>query len=548
MFALRALRRRANSAKIITTGSLYVSSSTISTDVIVVGAGHNGLIAATLMAQQCLRVDVLEEKPIVGGACKTERCFPKAPGLGQSTGAYLLGVMPPELIQMLDLNHLKLRRRDPHYFLPTTDGRYILFDSNEEATKQQFFKFFSKQDWEAHCALQNELAALRDDIAPSWLAPPLTVEATAEKFVRSELQQIYISLCRGSVRQYLDRFCFKSDLLKAMYATTDGFSGLSAGWDTPGGGHNFLVHNMCRLKDSDGTWMIVEGGMGQVTQRLSTAATKAGVKIITDCPVEKIEVDSGGAAVVGVVAYGELRRAKAVIVNADPYQLQRLIGEKALPNEINDSLDAMKRPGMTMKVNLALKALPKYACLSSDKGQHRTTTHLLPDEDNVIAATERAFQDALAGKLPDFPTIEVYTQTAVDRTLQDTEHRHSAALFVQWVPNQPSGSSWEAEKDSYVAHLLSIWERFAPGVSKLVDDMFPLAPPDIENHFGITRGHIHHIDNTYACTDRFPHVVPGIEGLYSCSAGTHPAGSVVGAAGYNAAMAVKKDFVVGSAI
>ena len=545
MFALRALRRGANSAKIITTGSLYVSLRTISTDVIVVGAGHNGLIAATLMAKQGLNVDVLEEKSMVGGACKTEHCFPKAPGLGQSTGAYLLGVMPPELIKMLDLNHLRLRRRDPHYFLPTTDGRYILFGSNEEATKQQFLKFFSKQDWEAHCELQNELAALRDDIAPSWLAPPLTVEATAAKFVRQELQQIYISLCRGSVRQYLDRFCFKSDLLKAMYATTDGFSGLSAGWDTPGGGHNFLVHNMCRLKDSNGTWMIVEGGMGQVTQCLSTAAKNAGVNIFTDCHVEKIEVDSNGASVVGVITNGELRRAKAVVVNADPYRLQHLVGAELLSHEINDSLKAMKRPGMTMKVNLALKALPEYQCLPQDKGQHSTTTHLLPDENNVIEATERAFQDALAGKLPDFPTIEVYTQTTVDPTLQDNEQRHSAALFVQWVPNQPAGSTWEAEKDSYVEHLLSIWERFAPGVSKLVDDVFPLAPPDIESHFGITWGHIHHIDNTFACTDRFPHVVPGIEGLYSCSAGTHPAGSVVGAAGYNAAMAVKKDLVVG---
>jgi phytoene dehydrogenase-like protein len=542
MLALRALRRRASAAKINTFGSQHASHSTSSTDVIVVGAGHNGLIAATLMAQQGLKVDILEEKSQVGGACKTEHPFLKAPGLAQSTGAYLLGVMPPELIKLLDLR-LALRRRDPHYFLPTTDSRYILFGSDEEATKQQFLKFFSEQDWEAHCELQNELTGIRDDIAPSWLAPPLTVEATALKFVRPELQEIYISLCRGSVRQYLDRFNFKSDLLKAMYATTDGFSGLTAGWDTPGGGFNFLVHNMCRLPGSNGTWMIVEGGMGQVTQGLATAATEAGVKLLTDCPVEKIEVDNASGAVVGVVAKGELRRAKAVVVNADPYRLQQLVGADSLPNEVNSSLKAMKRPGMTMKVNLALKALPQYSCLPEDHGQHRTTTHLLPDEHNVIEATERAFQDALSGKLPDFPTIEVYTQTAVDHKLQDSQHRHSAALFVQWVPNQPRGSTWEAEKDAYVAHLLSIWERFAPGISKLVDDVFPLAPPDIERHFGITGGHIHHIDNTYACADRFPHVVPGIEGLYSCSAGTHPAGSVIGAAGYNAAMAVKKDLL-----
>jgi phytoene dehydrogenase-like protein len=497
-----------------------------------------------MIAKQGLKVDLLEEKTFLGGACKTEHPFQRAKGLGQSTGAYLLGVMPPELIKMLGLkSKLKLMRRDPHYFLPTTDGRYILFGSDKVETKKQFLKFFSQQDWDAHCDLQNELAALRDDIAPSWMEPPLTVEATAEKYVRPELQNNYISLVRGSVRQYLDRFDFKSDLLKAMYATTDGFSGLTAGWDTPGGGHNFLVHNMCRLPDSDGTWMIVEGGMGQVTQRLASAATEAGVKILTDCPVEKIEVDNNTKAVVGVVANGKLRRAKAVVVYADPYRLQQLVGAESLPNELNDSLKALHRPGMTMKVNLALKSLPQYTCLPEDHGQFRTTTHLLPDEENVIEATERAFQDALAGKLPEFPTIEVYTQTAVDSSLQDSEHRHSAALFVQWVPNQIVGSTWEDEKEFYVSHLLSIWERFAPGVSKLVDDTFPLAPPDIESHFGITGGHIHHIDNCFAVSDRFPHVVPGISGLYSCSAGTHPAGSVVGAAGYNAAMAVKKDLI-----
>ena len=98
-------------------------------DVLVLGAGHNGLFASTLLARAGLAVTVLEERPVVGGACVTEYPFKSAPKLGCSTGAYLLGLMPPELLQKLNLD-LPLIRRDPHYFLPTTGERYLLFGTN----------------------------------------------------------------------------------------------------------------------------------------------------------------------------------------------------------------------------------------------------------------------------------------------------------------------------------------------------------------------------------------------------------------------------------
>src|SRR5205823_349721 len=167
----------------------YKGAMRAQADVIVVGAGHNGLVAALMLARRGLDVLVLEEKDVVGGAARTERPFARVPGLGTSTGAYLLGLMPPELLRTLGI----------------------------------------------------------------------------------ALRQIFVDLCRKPVGQYLDRFGFRSDLLKAMYAVTDGFSGLSGDWDTPGTGMNFLVHNMCRLPGSDGTWMIVRGGMGTVTQTLAGA-------------------------------------------------------------------------------------------------------------------------------------------------------------------------------------------------------------------------------------------------------------------------------------
>jgi phytoene dehydrogenase-like protein len=509
------------------------------TNVVVVGAGHNGLVTATLLARAGLAVRVYEEKDTVGGACKTERPFARAPGLATSTGAYLLGVMPPELLAVLGVD-LPLVRRDPHYFLPTTGSRYLLFGSDRAETRRQFLDFFSERDWRANEALQDEIAKLREDAAPSWMREPLSIEETAERYVRVELRQVFVDLCRKPVSHYLARFDFRSDLLRAMYATTDGFSGLTGGWDTPGTGMNFLVHNMCRLPGSGGTFMVVRGGMGTVTERLADAARKAGAVIETGRRVERILVD-GGAARGVLLAGGEEVRAEVVVCNADPFRMQELVGRAALPAEYSARIDGYRRDGTTMKVNLALKGLPEFACLKEDKGQYGPTIHLLPDEGDVIATLRQGFADAQAGRLPEFPTIEWYIHTTVDPSLRDSEGRHNSALFVEWVPYAlAGGKTWDDVESAYVSHLLSICDRFAPGTSDLVADVFTLTPPKIERHFGITRGHIHHVDNSFGFADRLPYATP-IAGLYSSSAGTHPAGSVIGCAGHNAAMRVLAD-------
>src|SRR6266536_3341429 len=164
---------------------------------VVIGAGHNGLVAAVMLAQRGLRVRVLEDQPVIGGAVRTERPFAKAPGLATSTGAYLLGLMPPEIMQATGVK-IPTLRRDPHYFLPTTDGRYLLFGSDREAMERQFIDFFSVEDWRANEAMQAELAQLRDDVAPTWLEEPLSIEATAERYVRAPLRQVFVELCRKS--------------------------------------------------------------------------------------------------------------------------------------------------------------------------------------------------------------------------------------------------------------------------------------------------------------------------------------------------------------
>src|SRR5712692_2756825 len=164
-------------------------------DVLILGAGHNGLVASILLAREGLAVTVLEERPIVGGACVTEYPFKSAPKLGCSTGAYLLGLMPPELIEKLNLD-LPLIRRDPHYFLPTTSERYLLFGSDAAELRRQFIDFFSESDWLANQAMNAELGQIRDDLAPAWLMPPLTLDETAERFIRKPLPNVSESLSR----------------------------------------------------------------------------------------------------------------------------------------------------------------------------------------------------------------------------------------------------------------------------------------------------------------------------------------------------------------
>lgn len=507
-------------------------------DAIVVGAGHNGLVAATLLARAGLSVCVVERADVVGGAVRTEYPFAKAPQMGHSTGAYLLGLMPPEIMDKMGVQ-IPTIRRDPHYFLPTTDSRYLLFGSDQEQMRRQFVEFFSEQDFLAYTAISEEMAAIRDDIAPTWLEAPLSIEATAERYVRPHLQEAFIKLCRGSIGDYMDRFEFKNSLIPAMYAVTDAFSGSSGGWDTPGTGMNFLVHNMCRLGGSDGTWMVVKGGMGTVSRLFAEAAQAAGAQIRLGAPVAQIEREGNRATGV-TLADGTHLAADLIVSNADPYRTRDMVGREALPEAFNTKLDSLMRDGTTLKINLCLRDLPTFKCLPERKGQHHGTMHLLPQVDDVVASVKTAHAQAMAGELADFPTIEWYIQTPVDPSLTDEHGHQSSALFVQWAPYELKQGTWEERSEGYARHLLSICDEFAPGTSDLVEDMSVLSPKSVESHFGITRGHIHHIDNIFGFDDRVPYALP-LEGLYSCSAGTHPAGSVIGAAGHNAAMQVLKD-------
>jgi len=288
----------------------------------------------------------------------------------------------------------------------------------------------------------------------------------------------------------------------------------------------------------------VKGGMGTVTKILAEASIKAGSRIDTGRTVMSLIIGNNKEIKGAIFKDGSRVNAKVVLVNADPFRMRDMIGHHNLPEQYNKKLDNYLRDGTTLKVNLCLKKLPTFKCLPQNVGQFGTTTHILPQGDNIIDVLRKAYSDAKAGKLPEFPGIEMYIHSTIDPSIRDPEGHHNAALFVQWVPYELKGSTWEKEEKRYVDHLLSIMDKFAPGFSSLVQETFTLTPQKIEKHFGVTRGHIHHIDNSFGFADRLPYSTP-IKGLYSCSAGCHPAGSVIGCSGHNSAMRILKDLKEG---
>lgn len=497
-------------------------------DVVIIGTGHNGLVSGIMLARAGLRVTMLEAAGEIGGATRTERPFPKVPGLRHSTGSYLLGLMPPELMRTLEVD-IPVVRRDPHYFLPTPGSSYLQCGSTRVDNG-----IYSDADRAADAAMRAELAQLREDLAPAWLKSPGSVEETAQRFVRPALRQTFVDLVRGSVLDYLKKFDFESELLISMYAVTDGLSGLNAGPDDSGTGHNFLVHNMCRLPGADGTWMIARGGMGTVSRTLADKFRSHGGQIVTSARVARLET-SGGSVDGVVLADGRVIGASVVLGACDPYELMRIAGDD-FPAGLRSRMLANQRTGTTLKVNLALSGLPRFSCLPAGApSPFGSTIHLLPgsDGDQPLARLRRMWAQVQAGQLPDEPTIEWYVHTTVDPSLQDDAGHHSSALFVQSVP-------YAVPLGSYVDRLLEICDSYAPGTSSLVADVFPLTPQGIESHFGITGGHIHHVDNTISFDARMPYFT-GLAGLYAGSAGCHPAGSVIGAAGHNAANQILSD-------
>jgi phytoene dehydrogenase-like protein len=516
-------------------------------DAIVVGAGHNGLVTAALLARAGLRTLVLERRERVGGACVTEELWP---GYRVSRAAYVAGLLRPALLDELDLagHGLRLLRRDPSSFTPLPDGRGLLLGSDPALCRREIARF-SERDAAAWPRYEAFLDRAARAFEPLLDAPPpdparlraadlplLLRLARGALGLRRDAAQV-LRLLLAPARATLSAW-FESEPLRATLAT-DALIGAWAAPSTPGTGYVLFHHVMGETGGARGVWAYVQGGMGTLAEAIAGAARAAGAEIRTDAPVASIDVHGGRARGV-TLADGRALEAPLVVSNADPARtLLGLVGAHALPDGVAAELATLDFRSPVVKINLALERLPHFHGRAGDGAgpEHAGTIHLGA---NDLDALERSYAEAAAGRLPERPMIELTLPSALDLTLAPAG-RHVASLFVQHVPPALERAHWARERERFADRVLALVDEVAPGFSASVLHREVLGPPELEDVFALTGGNIFHGAMTL---DRLLFLRPlsgwaryrtPIEGLWLCGAGTHPGGGVMGACGRNPA-------------
>jgi phytoene dehydrogenase-like protein len=525
----------------------------VTRDVVVVGGGHNGLVAAAYLAKAGLDVLVLERRDVLGGAAVTEALWP---GYRVSTAAYLISLLQEKVVRDLDLprHGYEVLPKDPPYFSPRLDGRHFFMWRDLAKTRDELARL-SQNDAERYRAYEEMLDRVSEFVEPLLLEPPPSLalsdpEAVADwaRFMgrlqglpRRTLAEV-MRIFTASVADLLDDW-FESEALKAALAT-DGVIGAAAGPRTPGTAYVLLHHQMGRAAGSRGLWGFARGGTGAVSQAIASAAREAGAEIRTGAVVERVLLRDGRAAGV-VLAGGEEIAARVIVSNADPKRtFLGLVGREHLPDDLASEVDAWKIDGVSFKLNLALGELPSWKALPGTilGPQHKGTMHVAPSIDYI----ERAWDDAKYGRTSAEPMIEVGIPTTYDPSLAP-EGKQIVSLFVQYAPYRlADGRSWETERQVFTDRVIRTLGEYAPNLPGAIEHQLALAPPDLEARFGLTGGHIFHgelspgqlfFGRPLVGWSRY---ATPIEGLYLCGSGTHPGGGVMGASGHNAAGAVLK--------
>ncbi|MDQ3810996.1 MAG: NAD(P)/FAD-dependent oxidoreductase, partial [Chloroflexota bacterium] len=331
-------------------------------DAIVVGAGHNGLVTAAYLARAGWRVLVLERRQVVGGACVTEEVFP---GYRVSTAAYLVSLLQERIVRELDLPRFgyQVLPKDPAYFAPLPDGRYLFMHADMRRTCQEIARF-STRDAERYPAYEASIERVARFIEPMLLQSPpnlpprraadwLALAGLGARVMRLRPAQLgeIARMFTGSAREVLDDW-FESDALKVALAT-DGVIGSNAGPATPGTGYVLLHHVMGGVGGVRGLWGFVRGGMGALSEALARAAQAAGAEVRVGAEVARIVVASGRACGVAL-RDGSEYRGGVVVSNADPKRtFFGLVGRADLPPDFAAQVDAYRCEGASFKINLA---------------------------------------------------------------------------------------------------------------------------------------------------------------------------------------------------
>jgi phytoene dehydrogenase-like protein len=534
--------------------SILLEANMNETDVVIIGAGHNGLTCAAYLAMAGLRVKVVERRKVVGGAAVTEEFYP---GFRNSVAAYTVSLLNPQVITDLKLpeHGLRIVERRAQNFLPAADGSYLL--TGEGRTHQSLAKL-SRRDAGRIDAFARELEEIADVLRAFVLrAPPNIVEgfgvgAIREAFNALGTASILNKLSLEQQRSLLDLFTrsagemlddrFESDLVKALF----GFDAIVGNYASPyaaGSAYVMLHHAFGEVNGKKGVWGHAIGGMGAITQAMAKAARGHGVGIETDAGVREVIVEHDRA--VGVVLdNGETIRAKYVASSVNPKLLYtRLLPADALPAPFLDRIRNWRNGSGTFRMNVALNALPSFTALPG-AGDHLTAGIIIAPS---LGYMDRAWQDARAHGWSREPVVEVLIPSTLDDTLCP-EGQHVASLFCQHVaPELPDGKSWDDHREEVADLMIATVDNYAPGFAASVRGRQILSPLDLERQFGLLGGDIFHgaltLNQLFSARPMLGHADyrGPLKGLYHCGSGAHPGGGVTGAPGHNAARVILGD-------
>jgi phytoene dehydrogenase-like protein len=534
------------------------SSSGAIWDVVVVGGGHNGLVAAAYLAAAGLKVTVLERRAQVGGAAVTEEFHP---GFRNSVAAYAVSLLNPKIIRDLELHRhgLTLIERPLSNFLPLPDGRYLKVAPGR--TKAEVAKF-SARDAERLASYEARLERLTDVLRALALeAPPnlatgqglaanlgaLLETAKVGARLRSlglEGQRDLIELFTRSAGDVLDQW-FESDPIKAIF----GFDGIVGTYLSPyaaGTAYVLLHHCWGEVNGRRGQWGHAIGGMGAIAQAMARACAERSVDIRTSSAISEILIEKGRA--VGVVTdKGEKIAARAVVSNLHPkLTFERLLDPAVLPADFRARIASYRSGSGSFRMNLALSDLPSFSALPgrAPAEHHGSGIVISPS----LAYMERAFFDARLSGWSAAPIVEMLIPSTLDDSLAPSG-RHVASLFCQHVaPELADGRSWDDERERVADLMIATVESYAPGFEASVIARQILSPLDLERDFGLVGGDIFHgqlsLDQLYSARPVLGHADyrSPIPGLYMCGASTHSGGGVTGVPGHNAAREMIRDF------
>jgi phytoene dehydrogenase-like protein len=514
-------------------------------NVVVIGAGHNGLVNAAYLARAGKKVLVLEKRDLVGGATVTEEIVP---GFKFSVFSYVVSLLRPEIIEELELakHGLQLLALDGT-FTPLPDGRYLARWHDSEKTRMEIARF-SKKDADNYSRfglhMHHMARAVRELLMmrppePSSLKPSdlAGFNQLAKHFRGLGNRRFYdlVRLMTASATDYLDRW-FECDPLKATMSAS-GIIGTFLSPRSPGSAYVLLHHYMGEIDGVSRSWGFARGGMGAVASSLASSARSFGAEIRTGAGIAKILVKNGRATGV-VLDDGEEIEADQIASSLDPKRtFLKLVEEKELPADFVTGVKRFKIRGSSGKVNLALSELPNFTCLPGEGPHLKGSISISPSMDYI----ERAYDEAKFGTFSSRPYMDILIPSTIDPSMAPPG-KHVMSIFVQYAPYALKDATWDEKREAFGDAVVDTLSEYAPNLKKAIIGRQVVSPWDMEQKIGLTEGNIFHgeltLDQLF-----FLRPVAGwaqfktpIQGLYLAGSGAHPGGGVMGAPGKLAAL------------